>query len=148
MLLNIFYMFKKILFFAFLVLFFSCSENNLPSNCLRSFPVNVTTDLNNPQLINVQVPGGAVELPGGAKGILLLNVNGTDFVAYDKICPNNDCNAPMTFERGIVLKCICDKSEYGVGKGIGGAPQTPGFLCPAREYRVTKNGSVIRISNF
>ena len=71
-----------------------------------------------------------------------------DDVAYDMICPANDCNSAMSFERGIVLKCKCDGSEYGVGKGIGGAPQTDGFTCPAIEYNVTKNGSAIRISIF
>jgi hypothetical protein len=52
----------------------------------------------------------------------------------------------MTFERGTVLKCSCDESEYSVH--FGGAPQTEGYECPAREYKVSKNGSTIRISNF
>ena len=52
----------------------------------------------------------------------------------------------MTFEKGLVLKWSGDNSEYSVH--FGGAPQTDGFECPAREYKVSKNGSVIRISNF
>ena len=94
------------------------------------------------------MPGGFVELTGGSKGILLGNVNGSEFIAYDKICPVGDCEDPMTFERGIVLKCACDNSEYGIGKGIGGVPQTEGFVCPAIEYRVLKNGTALRITNF
>ena len=38
------------------------------------------------------------------------------------------------------------QSKYSVD--FGGAPQTDGFECPAIEYKVTKNGSTIRISNF
>lgn len=128
-------------------LLIGCTENNLPENCLRAdLAINLTTDLNNPQLINVQTPGGSADLVGGAKGVLLFNINGSDFVAFDKICPQNDCDAPMTFENGLVLKCVCDKSEYSVH--FGGAPQTDGFECPAREYRVLRNGSSIRITNF
>ena len=136
---------KTVLFFGLLCVL-SCVENNLPANCLLQFPVSLTTDLNNPQLNNVQTPGGFADLTGGSKGIFLFNINGSDFVAFDKLCPQNDCNAPMTFEKGLVLKCSCDNSEYSVH--FGGAPQTDGFECPAREYKVTKNGSVIRIGNF
>ena len=141
-------MIKKTLLFITFLTFLSCSNNENLNNCIQSLPLNITTDLNNPQLINALVPGGFVELAGGSKGILLMNVNGNEFVAYDKLCPVNDCTSPMTFEKGIVLKCQCDGSEYGVGKGIGGAPQTEGFLCPAIEYRVTKIGTVLRITNF
>ena len=138
---------KTLLFISFLTIL-SCTSNQNLDNCIQTLPLNITRDLNNPQLINALVPGGSAELPGGTKGILLLNVNGSEFVAYDMLCPANDCNQPMTFERGIVLKCQCDNSEYGVGKGIGGAPQTNGFVCPAIEYRVVKNGTVLRITNF
>ncbi|MFK8059870.1 MAG: phosphoribosylaminoimidazole carboxylase [Polaribacter sp.] len=141
-------MIKKTFFFIIVFSFLSCTTNENLGGCIQSLPLNITNDLNNPQLINALVPGGFAELSGGSKGILLLNVNGRDFVAYDKLCPANDCNQPMKFERGIVLKCQCDNSEYGVGKGIGGAPQTDGFFCPAIEYRVIKNGTVIRITNF
>lgn len=140
-------MIKKIIYFCCFLSVLSCSETELPANCIRvNLPLNLTTDLNNPQLINAQVPGGFADLNGGIKGVLLFNLNGRDFVAYDKICPQNDCDAPMTFEKGLVLKCSCDASEYSVH--FGGAPQTDGFECPAREYRVLQSGSVIRITNF
>ena len=141
-------MFKKIFFLSIFISFLNCTSNDNLAGCIRPADLSISSDLNNPQYINALVPGGSAEVNGGYKGILILNVNGSDFVAYDKICPVNDCNSPMTFERGIVLKCSCDDSEYGVGKGIGGAPQTAGFNCPAIEYRVTINGSAIRISNF
>ena len=139
-------MIKKVFFFFITLIFFSCEGNILPANCLREFPVNINTDLNNPQLNNAQTPGGYADLSGGSKGILLLNINGSQFVAFDKLCPQSDCDAPMIFENGLVLKCFCDASEYSVN--FGGAPQTEGFECPAIEYKVSKNGSVIRISNF
>ncbi len=126
-------------------LFVNCSETGNLANCIRSFNVSVNTDLNNPGLINAQTPGGFAFLPGGNKGVLLFNKNGTDFVAFDRFCPQADCDAAMTFENRL-LKCTCDESTYSVD--FGGTPQTDGFQCPAIEYRVTKNGSTIRISNF
>lgn len=138
---------KTFLFISFFALL-NCTGNDDLNNCIQSLPLSYTSDLNNPELLNALVPGGYVELNAGSKGILLMNVNGSDFVAYDRMCPVGDCNSPMTFEKGIFLKCQCDGSEYGVGKGIGGAPQTEGYLCPAIEYNVTKIGTVLRITNF
>lgn len=139
-------MIKKLTFILSFICLIGCVDNTPLANCLQTLPLNISTDLNNPQLINVQTPGGFAELAGGTQGILLFNINGTKFVAFDKLCPNNDCNTPMTFENGLTLKCNCDNSEYSVH--FGGAPQTNGNECPAREYKVTKNGTSLRISNF
>ena len=104
-------MIKKALFFFSFFAFLNCSNSEDVNNCSESLPLNYPTDLNNPALINVLVPGGFVELNGGSKGILLGNVNGRDFIAYDKICPVGDCKDPMTFERGVVLKCACSAAN-------------------------------------
>jgi nitrite reductase/ring-hydroxylating ferredoxin subunit len=138
-------MLKKIIVLVCFSLLLNCSDTTNLQNCIRSVSLSLATDLNNPGLINAQTPGGFAELPGGIKGVLLFNKNGTDFVAFDKLCPKNDCAAPMTFNNRI-LTCSCHDSKYSVD--FGGAPQTDGFDCPAIEYRVTKNGSTIRISNF
>lgn len=138
-------MYKKIVFLICFSLLINCSDTTNLTNCIRSVSVSTSADLNNPGLINAQTPGGFAELPGGIKGILLFNKNGTDFVAFDKLCPKNECAAPMTFKNRL-LECSCHESKYSVD--FGGAPQTEGFECPAIEYKVSKNGSSIRISNF
>ena len=138
-------MLRKILFLCCLCLFVNCSDTTNLANCIQTLPLNLVTDLNNPSLINAQTPGGFAQLSGGNRGILLFNKNGNEFVAFDRLCPANDCAAAMTFKDRI-LQCTCDESKYSVD--FGGAPQTEGFECPAIEYRVTKNGSTIRISNF
>lgn len=138
-------MYRKIIILISFCLLLNCSDTTNLANCIRSFNLSLLTDLNNPGLINAQTPGGFATLPGGNKGVLLFNKNGNDFVAFDRLCPSNDCTTPMTFENRL-LKCPCDDSTYSVD--FGGAPQTNGFECPAIEYRVTKNGSTIRISNF
>lgn len=138
-------MVKKILFLLSLSLLVNCSDTTNLRNCIQTLPLSIGTDLNNPGLINAQTPGGFANISGGNKGILLFNKNGTDFVAFDKLCPQNDCSAAMTFQNRL-LQCTCDESKYSVD--FGGAPQTDGFECPAIEYRVVKNGSTIRITNF
>ncbi|MDP5105302.1 MAG: phosphoribosylaminoimidazole carboxylase [Polaribacter sp.] len=138
-------MLKKIVVLATFCFFINCTDTTNLGNCIQTLPLNLVTDLNNPEMINAQTPGGFAQLSGGSKGVLIFNKNGSDFVAFDRLCPNNDCNSAMTFENRL-LQCTCDKSKYSVD--FGGAPQTDGFQCPAIEYRVTKNGTTIRISNF
>ena len=132
-------------FYLIFSMFSNCNTNADLLNCIQTLPLNLGKDINNPELINAQVPGGHAEFPGGNRGILLFNKNGIDFVAYDRLCPANDCNEPMVFENRL-LKCPCDDSTYSVD--FGGAPQTEGFLCPAIEYRVVRVGSTLRITNF
>ena len=69
-------------------------------------------------------------------------------LVYDLFCPNGFCDEPMSFDGSFTLTCSCDESKYGIGLGIGGAPQTNGFDCPAIEYRVIRSGNAIRITNF
>lgn len=138
-------MIRIFFFLAVIFFFFGCSNTPNLKNCIRTLPLNILRDLNTPELINAQTPGGFAEIVGGNKGILLFNKNGTDFVAFDKMCPANDCNQPMIFENRL-LKCPCDNSTYSID--FGGAPQTAGFECPAIEYRVVRNGSTLQISSF
>lgn len=137
------------LFISFLIMY-SCVEDNLPENCIRPASFSIVRSFDNPDF-NAILTVGSVEINGGYKGILLLNAGLDRFLAYDKICPVNDCNSPMVYDetnRPNILKCSCDESEYGLGVGIGGQPQTEGFLCPAVEYNAVKIGNSIRISNF
>ncbi len=138
---------KSKLLFLLILTFINCGNEIDSENCIPYFSLNINKDLNSPEMNKVLTPG-FVKISGGNKGILLINVNGSDFVAYDRVCPANDCSNPMSFENGLTLKCACDNSEYAVGKGIGGAPQTEGFTCPAIEYRVIKSGTRIIITNF
>jgi hypothetical protein len=142
-------MVKKIFLIALIFLFFSCKNNTDLEDCSLQFPVSVTKSLSLPEVNSAQVPGGFAFLNNeGRKGILLLNINGNDFVAYDRLCPNDFCSTPMSFDGSFTLECSCDGSKYGIGPGIGGAPQTNGFDCPAIEYQVLRNGNTIRIINF
>jgi Rieske Fe-S protein len=143
-------MIKKVVFIVALLSFLGCVENNLPENCIRPTSFSTTKSLENPEFNQARTINGTAEILGGFKGILVINVGLEEFLAYDKICPNNDCNSPMVFNTTSipVLECLCDGSKYGISKGIGGASQTPGFECPAIEYNVVKFGSSIRISNF
>lgn len=125
----------------------SCEKNEV-IDVLPDIIVDELIDLNLPQYINLQTPSGWAYTSGGLKGIVVIN-NGAGnqpFKAFERACPNNDCNSPMTFDGSLKLKCSCDESEYSI---IDGSPQTAGNTNFAREYRVLKiNASTLNITNF
>ena len=138
---------RKLLLLILIIPFFSCEKNDM-NDILPNIPVNVIIDLNLPQYIDLQTPSGWTYASGGLKGILIQNtgIGSQPFKAFDRACPNNDCNSPMIFDGSLKFKCPCDDSEYSI---IDGSPQTSGFSNFAREYRVNLiNNSTLNITNF
>jgi nitrite reductase/ring-hydroxylating ferredoxin subunit len=139
-------MIRKLIALFLLFSFFSCFNDDLPSNCLRPSSLNILKSLNTPELAPLLTTDSFVEINGGYKGIAIFRT-GNNYFAYDRICPKNDCDSPMSINRdlGFLLKCNCDNSEYSVI--LGGIPKTEGFNCPAIQYNVSINGNSLRISN-
>lgn len=128
----------------------SCSSSTPDNNSnLPNVPVNETIFLNNPQFINLQVPGGWAYAPGGIRGLIIYNFNGTEFVAFDRACPHlspSESCSQMIVESSIKMVCPCDDVEYNI---LNGAPLTAGISFVAREYRATLiSSNTLTITNF
>ena len=122
----------------------SCEENVRLNTCFQNFISPVSLDLNNPQLNGVLTPTGFTEVSGGLQGIILYNGATLGYKAFDRKCPNFDCETPMSFD-GLHLKCSCDDSKYSILTGEPSAQNKSD--CFAREYTVSQNGTSLRISN-
>ena len=140
---------RKLLLLCLLISFFSCEKNDT-IDLLPEVPVDIIINLDLPQYIELQTPSGWVYTTGvndGIKGIFIQNtgIGSPPYKAFERACPNNDCNAAMTFDGSLKFKCSCDDSEYSV---LDGSPQTSGNSQFAREYRVTLiNQSTLNITN-
>lgn len=135
------------LLLSFLLIFMSCEKNDT-IDLLPKKSVNIIIDLNLPQYIELQTPSGWAYSAGGLRGIIIQNtgIGNPPYKAFDRACPNNDCNLPMVFDGSLKLKCPCDNSEYSI---IDGSPQTAGNNQFAREYRVSViNSNTLNITNF
>jgi len=138
-------MFKKLPILLFTLVLFSCGDNTQINSCFKNSITPVNLDINTPQLNGILIPTGYAEVNGGLQGIILYNGATLGYKAFDKKCPKFDCNTPMSFD-GLRLKCSCDGSEYSI---LTGEPLPQGTdACFAREYSVSQNGTLIRISNF
>ncbi|MEQ6123662.1 hypothetical protein AAON49_05630 [Pseudotenacibaculum sp. MALMAid0570] len=139
---------KKVAFLFLTVLFLSCTSNNNDNDCFPFVSVNETINLNLPAFINLQVPGGWEYAPGGHQGLIIYNINGVQFKAYDRLCPGQNISScsQMIVDSNLRILCQCDDSEFNI---LNGSPLTPGVSCFAKEYLVENlNGSILRITNF
>lgn len=138
----------RINIFLIIVLVFTSCEKNDSLDILPDKSVNVTLNLDLPQYINLLTPTGWAYTNGGLNGIVIQNsgIGNPPYKAFDRACPNNDCQTPMNFDGSLKLKCSCDESEYSI---LDGSPQTSGNSNYAREYRVILiNSKTINITNF
>ena len=140
---------KKIIFAIITILVLSnCTSNSLNNDILPYIPVDETVDLSLPKYVDLNVPGGWTYGEGGIKGVIIYNINGTQFKAFERAAPHiqpSSCSQ-MIVKNGLRMKCLCDDSEFNI---LNGAPLTEGVKYSAREYLVTNlNGTILRITNF
>ena len=140
---------KKIFLALLTILVFSnCSTENQNNDILPYVQINESVDLSLPEFVNLNVPGGWAYGPGGIKGVIIYNINGNQFKAFERAAPHLQPSAcsQMVVENSLFMRCPCDDSEFQI---INGAPRTNGITHAAREYLVTNlNGTVLRITNF
>lgn len=139
---------KKALLILLFVQLVSCSNEGNLNPCFTNISVDETINLDLPQYINLRVPGGWSYAPGGHQGLVVFNLNGSQFKAFDRLCPEetpSNCSR-MTVENSIKLICACNNHEYNI---LNGSPLTSGGTCFAKEYFIdVVNGAVLRITNF
>lgn len=139
---------KKVFVLLMFISLFGCNSENENNDVLPFVNVNTSIDLSLPEYINLQVPGGWAYTQGGINGIIVYNLNGTQFKAYERACPHiqpSQCTQ-MIVLNNVKMVCQCDNSEFNI---LNGAPLTEGITNFAREYLVTNlDGNVLRITNF
>lgn len=140
--------------YLFLIILVSClagcsSDERIDNPFLPNVAVNFTANLNLPQFSNLEFPGSTVVVQTdgiGIKGIIIHNVNGSLFTAFELSDPNhspNECSSQSV--EGIVASCNClDGNSYDI---ITGQPQSSELPYGLKPYRAELQGSSIFISN-
>lgn len=136
-----------------LVAFLSCNSdddgaNNNPfiPNALVQFQIN----LNLPQFDNLNFAGGSTYIAngGGVRGFFVFNLSGDQFLAWEASCPNHIPNSCSTMEiNGVLAMCDCEDYEYSLANGQLLNPVEGADSFPMVNYRTTKSGNVVTVSN-
>ncbi len=138
--------------FLIIILASACKsdDNGLddPNTLLPPVQVNFEINLNLPEFKNLQfVSGTYINSQQGINGVVIYNVDGNQFTAFEITDPNHQVRecSKMTLD-GIILTCSCDdKNEYDI---LTGQRRTnPGEGLGLRRYRIAKNGNKLFVTN-
>jgi len=111
---------KKCLYGVMLFILIGCSNDALERNpFLPAMRFSIPINLSLPQYDNLRFAGGAILLPNyGHKGIIVFNLNGDSYLAWEASCPNHlpsDCS--QTQITGVLAQCSCEDYQYSLATG-------------------------------
>ena len=147
--------FVKTFFFKFttlaLLLLLGCGKDKIERNpYLASVRFNVNLNLNLPGFDNLRYAGGGQSIrQGGINGLLVFNLNGNDFLAWEATCPNHpirDCSDLSI--SGVLAECSCEGFKYSLATGqlLNPKDGTKNPF-PMLFYNVRRSGNNLNITN-
>jgi len=136
--------FKSTLYLLLILVLFGCAKDN--TNQVPYAPVNIQVNINNPQYIDLNHPGGWVYMSGGVKGLILFRKDESTINAFDRLSPypsENGCTVKVDSSEVFALD-TCTSSKWLLFDGSpNSGPAKRGLI----QYSTTLNGSILTISN-
>jgi len=133
------------------LLLLGCGKDKIERNpYLTSVRFNVNLNLNLPGFDNLRYAGGGQSIrQGGINGLLVFNLNGNDFLAWEATCPNHpirDCSDLSI--TGVLAECSCEGFEYSLATGqLLNPKEGTKNPYPMLLYNVRRSGNNLNISN-
>ena len=126
-----------------LLLLSGCGKNKIDRNpYFSSVSFNIDLNLNLPAYDDLRYAGGGVSIrQGGINGLLVFNLNGNYFLAWEASCPNHSLkNCSKLSITGVLAECSCEGFQYSLATGqlIGCGGRSP-------EFTVTEGGIISEI---
>ncbi|MDG1652457.1 MAG: hypothetical protein P8H87_03250 [Flavobacteriaceae bacterium] len=106
--------------FTLLMLVSSCGKRPLERNpYLIDIRFQREFNLSLPLYSNLNYVGGSLLVDGvGINGIILFNLNGSSFLAWEATCPNHPPeNCSKLSIEGVLAVCSCEEFQYSLATG-------------------------------
>ena len=121
------------------------SNNAEPLIPFVSFNESISVlDQRYPQLLT---DNGAVEIPGGVRGLIIVRQNATTFLAFERNCPYRPYDAPCSTvsidASRLFLADACCGSQFTLQGQVRGGPSAR----PLRQYTTALSGNLLTITN-
>jgi len=137
--------------FILLVLVSSCGKRPLERNpYLIDIRFQREFNLSLPLYSNLNYVGGSLLVDGvGINGIILFNLNGSSFLAWEATCPNHPPeNCSKLSIEGVLAVCSCEEFQYSLATGQLLNPSEN--LSPPQSllfYQVQNYNGILSVSN-
>ena len=142
---------KKCLYGVMLFILIGCSNDALERNpFLPAMRFSIPINLSLPQYDNLRFAGGAIILPNyGHKGIIVFNLNGNSYLAWEASCPNHlpsDCS--QTQITGVLAQCSCEDYQYSLATGqLLNPAEGQSEIYSMVMYQAILRGNTLELSN-
>ena len=103
-----------------ILLFIGCGRTPLQRNpYLVDIRFQREINLSLPSYNSLTFVGGSVLIPdAGINGVILFNLNGSTFLAWEATCPNHLPRTCSNLEiTGVLAKCSCESYQYSLATG-------------------------------
>ena len=103
-----------------ILLFIGCGKTPLQRNpYLVDIRFQREINLSLPSYNSLTFVGGSVLIPdAGINGVILFNLNGSTFLAWEATCPNHLPRACSNLEiNGVLAECSCESFQYSLATG-------------------------------
>ena len=135
----------------FLVLILGCSKDPIQRNpYLADIRFQRNLNLSLPLYNQLNFVGGSILIPDiGIKGVIIFNLSGNTFLAWEATCPNHIPESCSKLDiSGVLAECSCENFQYSLATGQLLNPNET--LNPPRDllfYQIQNFNGILRISN-
>ena len=142
---------KKCLYGVLLFILIGCSKDDLERNpFLPAMRFSIPINLSLPQYDNLRFAGGSILLPNyGHKGIIVFNLNGNSYLAWEASCPNHlpsDCSQTQIV--GVLAECSCEDYQYSLATGqLLNPAEGQSEIYSMVMYQAILRGNTLELSN-
>ena len=135
----------------FLVLILGCSKNPIQRNpYLADIRFQRNLNLSLPLYNQLNFVGGSILIPDiGIRGVIIFNLSGNTFLAWEATCPNHLPESCSKLDiSGVLAECSCEDFQYSLATGQLLNPNET--LNPPRDllfYQIQNFNGILRVSN-
>ena len=104
----------------FLVLILGCSKDPVQRNpYLADIRFQKNLNLSLPLYNQLNFVGGSILIPDiGIKGVIIFNLSGNTFLAWEATCPNHIPESCSKLDiSGVLAECSCENFQYSLATG-------------------------------
>ena len=135
----------------FLVLILGCSKDPIQRNpYLADIRFQRNLNLSLPLYNQLNFVGGSILIPDiGIKGVIIFNLSGNTFLAWEATCPNHVPESCSKLDiSGVLAECSCEDFQYSLATGQLLNPNET--VNPPRDllfYQIQNFNGILRVSN-
>jgi hypothetical protein len=125
----------------------SCGTSNNPEPLIPNISFNESISVLDQRYVQLRTDNGAVQAPGGVRGLIIMRQNASTYLAFERNCPYRPyeaaCSTVSIDASRLFLTDECCGSQFTLQGQVRGGPAAR----PLRQYNTALSGNVLIITN-